>query len=116
MTPCENLGKHNIFVKIVDAAGNPVDGALVVQTPKGQYGNVLDKTVSGAKGPGLCEFAMWKGAEYSVYVTEDGVNPSSVQVADGQTSSIVGDEACPTADGGNTLFHNSFNVIFQKNW
>jgi len=116
LTPCENLGKHNIFIKIVDAAGNPVDGVVLVQTPKGQIGNVLDKTVSGAKGPGLAEFAMWKGAEYSVYTSDDGVNPSSVEVANGMNSNFVGDEACPTADGGNTLFHNSFNLIFRKNW
>jgi CRP-like cAMP-binding protein len=116
LTACENLGKHNIFIKVVDAGGNPVDGVVLVQTPKDQIGNVLDKTVSGTKGPGLCEFAMWKMAEYSVYVTDDGVNPASVEVASGMNSNFAGDEMCPTADGGNTLFHNSFNVIFQKNW
>jgi CRP-like cAMP-binding protein len=116
LTACENLGKHNIFIKVVDAAGNPVDGVMLVQTPKDQIGNVLDKTVSGTKGPGLAEFAMWKLAEYSVYVTDDGVNPSSVEVASGMNSNFAGDEMCPTADGGNTLFHNSFNLIFQKNW
>jgi CRP-like cAMP-binding protein len=116
MTPCENLGKHNIFIKVVDAAGNPVDGVTLVQTPKDQIGNVLDKTVSGTKGPGLAEFAMWKLAEYSVYVTEDGVNPASVEVASGMNSNFAGDDQCPTADGGNTLFHNSFNLIFRKNW
>jgi CRP-like cAMP-binding protein len=116
LTPCENLGKHNIFIKVVDAAGNPVDGVMLVQTPKDQIGNVLDKTVSGTKGPGLAEFAMWKLAEYSVYVTEDGVNPASVEVASGMNSNFAGDDMCPTADGGNTLFHNSFNLTFRKNW
>ena len=114
LTPCENLGKHNIFVKVVDMAGNPVDGVVLVQTPKGEIGNVLDKTISGTKGPGLCEFAMWKMAEYSVYVTEDGVNPANGEIAHGMNSNFAGDEMCPTADGGNTLFHNSFNLIFQK--
>jgi CRP-like cAMP-binding protein len=116
LTPCENLGKHNIFIKVVDAGGNPVDGVTLVQTPKDQIGNVLDKSVSGTKGPGLAEFAMWKGAEYSVYVTDDGVNPSSVEVASGMNSNFPQDEQCSTADGGNTLFHNSFNLIFRKNW
>ena len=114
LTACENLGKHNIFIKVVDMAGNPVDGVVLVQTPNGEIGNVLDKTVSGTKGPGLAEFAMWKKAEYSVYVTEDGVNPASVEVANGMNSNFAGDEQCPTADGGNTLFHNSFNLIYQK--
>jgi hypothetical protein len=57
---------------------------------------------------------MWKKAEYSVYVTEDGVNPASVEVANGMNSNFGEDEQCPTADGGNTLFHNSFNLIYQK--
>jgi hypothetical protein len=51
-----------------------------------------------------------------VYVTEDGVNPASVEVASGMNSNVAGDDQCPTADGGNTLFHNSFNLIFRKNW
>ena len=49
LTPCENRGMHNIFVTVVDAAGNPVDGVMLVQTPNGQPGNVLDKQLSGSK-------------------------------------------------------------------
>ena len=63
MTPCENRGMHNIFIKVVDQAGNPVDGVTLVQTPAGQIGNVLDKMVSGTKGPGMAEFVMWKFRE-----------------------------------------------------
>lgn len=114
LSACENLGKHNIFIKVIDIAGNPVDGVMLVQTPKDQIGNVLDKTISGAKGPGMAEFAMWKMAEYSVYVTEDGVNPASVEIANGLHSNFPDEEICPSSDGGNTLFHNSFSVIFQK--
>lgn len=115
MTPCENRGNHHIFIKVVDAAGNPVDGVTLVQVPNGQPGNVLDKMVSGEKGPGLAEFIMWKGAEYGVYVTNDGVNPASSDIAQPLHPNFTDEAMCDDGGGGgNTLFHNSFNVVFQK--
>jgi hypothetical protein len=116
MTPCENRGMHNIFIKVVDAAGNPVDGVTFVQTPADQIGNVLDKMVSGTKGPGLAEFVMWHFAEYAVYATNDGVNPAGGDIAQGLNSNFVDEAACADGGGGNTLFHNSFNVVFVKNF
>jgi CRP-like cAMP-binding protein len=116
LTACENLGKHNIFIKIVDGAGNPVDGVTLVQVQAGTTGNVLDKTVSGTKGPGLAEFVMWKGGGYDVYITNDGVNPSNPEIARQMTSGLPDEESCSSSPGGNTLFHNSFNVIFRKNF
>ena len=115
LTPCENRGKHNIFIKIVDAGGNPVDGVMLLQTTHGQIGNVQDKTVSGTKGPGLAEFALWKGATYDVYVSTDGVNPASSDIAQELHSNFTDEVNCADGGGGNTLFHNSFNVIFRKN-
>ncbi|PKO20837.1 MAG: hypothetical protein CVU38_17965 [Chloroflexi bacterium HGW-Chloroflexi-1] len=115
MTPCENRGKHNIYIKVVDAAGNPVDGVTLVQTPAGQPGNVLDKSVSGDKGPGQAEFVMWKEAEYDAYVTTDGINPASTDIARKLNSNFTDEALCGDGGGGgNTLFHNSFNVVFQK--
>ncbi len=116
MTPCENKGKHNVFITIVDAAGRPLDGVTLVQTPHNRPGEVLDKTVSGFKGPGLAEFVLWKGAEYDVYITADGVNPApSTDIARQLHSNFVDEANCPDG-GGNTLFHNSWNVIFKKNF
>jgi len=115
MTPCENRGNHHIFIKVVDAAGNPVDGITLVQVPNGQPGNVLDKMVSGEKRPGLAEFIMWKGAEYGVYVTNDGVNPASSDIAQPLHPNFTDEAMCGDGGGGgNTLFHNSFSVVFQK--
>ncbi len=114
MTPCENQGKHNVFIKVVDAAGNPVDGVTFIQSPAGQPGNVIDKSVSGSKGPGLAEFVLWKGAEYAVYVSNDGANPASTDIAQPLHSNFTDEAACSDGGGGNTLFHNSFNVVFQK--
>jgi CRP-like cAMP-binding protein len=116
MTPCENRGLHNIFIKVVDAAGNPVDGVLIVQTPADQIGNVLDKMVTGTKGPGLAEFVMWKGAQYAVYATTDGVSPTGSDVAQGMNANFTDEAECADGGGGNTLFHNSFNVVFVKNF
>ena len=116
MTPCENRGLHNIFVKVVDQAGNPVDGVTIVQTPADQIGNVLDKMVSGTKGPGLAEFIMWHFANYDVYATNDGANPAGSDIAQGLNSNFTDEAACADGGGGNTLFHNSFNVVFQKNF
>lgn len=114
LSACENRGMHNIFITVVDAAGNPVDGVLIIQSPNGQPGNVLDKAVSGSKGPGKAEFVMWKGAEYAVYVSTDGANPASTDIAQPVHSNFTDEENCGDGGGGNTLFHNSFNLVFQK--
>lgn len=114
LSACENRGMHNIFITVVDAAGNPVDGVLLIQSPNGQPGSVLDKSVSGSKGPGKAEFIMWKGAEYAVYVSTDGANPASTDIAQPVHSNFTDEEMCGDGGGGNTLFHNSFNLVFQK--
>ena len=116
LTPCENRGMHNVFVQVVDGAGNPVDGVTLVQTPNGQPGNVLDKQMSGSKGPGKAEFLMWKMAEYSVYVSSDGVNPGNSEIAQPLHSNFTDEATCDSGGGGNTLFHNSFSVVFRKNF
>ena len=116
LSPCENRGLHNIFVKVVDAAGNPVDGVTIVQTPADQIGNVLDKMVTGTKGPGLAEFVMWKFAQYAVYATNDGASPTGSDVAQGMNANFTDEAACADGGGGNTLFHNSFSVVFVKNF
>ncbi len=115
LTPCENHGMHNIFVKVVDGGGTPLDGVVLVQSPAGQPGNVLDKQVSGSKGPGLAEFVMWKGAEYAVYVSNDGANPGSSDIAQKLHPNFP-DEPSAECPAGNTLFHNSWSVVFRKNF
>ncbi len=116
LAPCENRGMHNIFVKVVDAAGNPVDGVTLIQAPAGEPGNVLDKMVSGTKGPGLAEFIMWKMATYGVYISEDGANPTGSDIAQPVHANFTDEAECSDGGGGNTLFHNSFSLVFQKNY
>jgi len=121
LTPCENLGKHNIFVKVIDAAGNPIDGVTLVQAAADGSG-IIETAVTGTKGPGQAEFIMWKGAQYVIYVSR-GSDVATASYDAGISdltaplSSAFPDEAeCtePDKKGGNTLFHNSFEVIFQK--
>ncbi len=116
LTPCENKGMHNIFGTVVDAAGNPIDGITFIQTPANSIGEVLDRVTSGSKGPGRFEFVMWKGAEYAVYASADGASPTGSDVARPLHSNFTDEAECAPGEGGNTLFHNSFNVIFVKNW
>ena len=115
LAPCENRGKHNIFVKVLDAAGNPVDGPLVVQSNRGNYGDILDRMPSGTKGPGQAEFIMWKIAEYSVFIANPDGSPASTEFAEPLHSNFTDEAECSDGGGGgNTLFHNSFEVIFQR--
>jgi hypothetical protein len=47
-------GWHQIFVTVVDANGNPIDGAAVVDT----YG-AAPPHIAGEKGPGKLEYDLW---------------------------------------------------------
>ena len=114
LSACENRGKHNIFVKVLDAAGNPVDGVMVVQANNGNPGDILDRMPSGTKGPGQAEFVMWKIAEYMVFIANPDGSPASTDVAQPIHSNFVDEETCADGQGGNTLFHNSFEIIFQR--
>jgi CRP-like cAMP-binding protein len=114
LSACENRGKHNIFVKVLDAAGNPVDGVMVVQANNGNPGNILDRMASGIKGPGLAEFIMWKLAEYMVFVANPDGSPASTDFAQPVHSNFADEEMCADGQGGNTLFHNSFEIVFQR--
>jgi hypothetical protein len=111
--PCENRGNHHIFIKVVDVAGNPLDGVVLVQSASGNPGQVVDRSVSGAKGPGLAEFVMWKGAEYGVFVANGDGSPASTDFANGLHSNFTDESTCADGGGGNTLFHNSFSVVFK---
>lgn len=114
LSACENRGKHNIFIKVLDAGGNPLNGILVVQASNGNPGNALDRMASGSKGPGMVEFVMWKMAEYTVFVANPDGSPASTDFAQPVHSNFADEENCSDGGGGNTLFHNSFEVVFQR--
>ncbi len=118
-------GGHQIFITVLDKAGNPLDKATVEDTFK-----AVPPKLTGEKGPGKVEYDLWKNG-FSVTVTknEDG-SPATSQVTD-KLSSVdtdiptewllqggycadMGD--CTTRKGTNQLCfgHYSYFVTFQK--
>ncbi len=122
LSPCENRGKHNIYVRVVDANGNGVNGVWVVQSKAGDPGAVIEKKQTERKDywlmtqeDGRLTFDMYKHANYMVFISEDGTNPASTDFTQALHTDFP-DELCSDGGGGNTKFHNSFSVIFRKNW
>jgi hypothetical protein len=78
-------GWHQIFVTVVDAAGNPIDGVVVEDT----YG-AAPQHVSGDKGPGKLEYDLWKnGFSLRVAKNSDGSPVTSQETP--KLSSVDGD-------------------------
>jgi CRP-like cAMP-binding protein len=122
LTPCENVGKHDIFVSLQDPSGNPVDGVKFMFRAA-DWGAIQEVLVTGVKGPGKVEYPIYKSGQYMTYVTEDGTNPANSDVVDylgsvrDQTGALFpSGDMCPTQNGGNTWGHNSYQLVFQKNW
>jgi hypothetical protein len=110
LTPCENQGKHHIFVHVIDAAGNGLNGVpLMICWGPGEADCAHPITETKERGKGWVEFAMYKGT-YSVQI--EGANS---QVASGITPDFAVDEICEdTGSIGNSRFHVSFEVIFTR--
>ena len=122
LSPCENRGKHNIYVRVVDANGNGVNGVWAVQSQAGNPGAIIEKKQTERKDywlmtqeDGRLTFDMYKHANYMVFISEDGTNPASTDFTQALHTDFP-DELCSDGGGGNTKFHNSFSVIFRKNW
>ena len=66
-------GAHQIYVTVVDANGNPLDGVTVSDT-----WNAVPPKVTGEKGPGKVEYDLWdNGLAVHVIAKEDGSPASS---------------------------------------
>ena len=120
-------GSHNIFVSVLDAAGNPLDNVSVEDTFQ-----AVPPKLSGEKGPGKLEYDLWKnGFSLHVIKKEDG-SPATSQTTD-KLSSVDGDipsewlvqahyctdvNDCNVRKGINQLClgHYSYYVTFQKTY
>lgn len=109
LTPCENEGKHHLFIYVKDING---EGMANIRLRVGWPGGEV-MMVTGEKieiDPGFVDFAMFKGT-YTVellgYVSE---------IAGPITPDIPQDELCEETGNGvaNSLFHYSYEIIFQK--
>lgn len=109
LTPCENEGKHHLFIYVKDTSGKGMPGVRVRVTWTGGDATMM----TGEKrhiDPGFVDFAMFKGS-YTVQVL-DYVS----EIAGPITPDIPRDELCVETGNGvaNSLFHYSYEVIFQK--
>jgi hypothetical protein len=113
LTPCENEGKHHIFVHAIDAAGSGLNGLPIkICWGPGEADCARPITETKDRGAGWVEFAMFKGV-YTVQV-ESGKS----QVASGITPDFQVDELCPETGNAvaNSLYHASFEVTIQRTW
>ncbi len=111
LTPCENEGKHHIFVRVIDQFGNGIDGVPIkICWGPGDNDCARPLTETKSRGKGWVEFAMFKGT-YNVRV--DGAKS---MVASGITPDYQLDELCPETGNpvANSRYHASFEVIIQK--
>lgn len=101
LTPKENEGKHHIFVDILDEEGKRIYGAKVKVTWQGG-GEALATVDKPLNEPGT-NFPLWKHQVCNLEV----IGLPSERVMGLHTKH-------PDEAPGNTLFHHSFMVIFQR--
>ena len=96
----ESGGLRNIYITVVDAAGNPIDGATIVNTAP-----YPSQVVTGDKGPGKAEILM-NAEEFRLMVASVNGQPVSSETSHAMSlvspvpSDIAGKlgDACPTVD------------------
>jgi hypothetical protein len=120
-------GAHQIFVTVLDAAGNPLDGVTVEDT----FGAVPPHS-SGEKGPGKLEYDLWNNG-FSLKVTKKADGSPATSAVTPKLSSWDEDipnewlvEAnycrdladCAARKANNQLCrgHYSYQVVFQKTY
>ncbi|MEP7200233.1 MAG: cyclic nucleotide-binding domain-containing protein [Chloroflexota bacterium] len=119
LTGCENQGNHNLYIVVLDKDGNGVpnheleivwdSGSAKVRTGN-KVENIPWLGVDSKTTKGYVDFAMFKG-RYRVRLTSATSEQSKWVSPD-----IVEPERCDKNDNpvGNSLFHNSFLVVFRK--
>ena len=119
-------GQHLIFLTVLDANGNGIDGAVV----RDDNGSSLE-VVTGTKGPGKAEISMeWE--PYKLYVAADPGGPTTSEVSNQMNTAfphipdVVGKlgsldneySVCPTQDVRCEppfySVHFSYEITFQK--
>jgi drug/metabolite transporter (DMT)-like permease len=104
LSPVENHANHNVYVDLLDEDGNRVYGAKARATWQGGQGEVTIDKPENEPGTNL---PLWKHQVVAI----EGVGLPSDKVLN--LHSGHPDEPGPPA-WGNTLFHHSFYVAFQR--
>jgi hypothetical protein len=63
-------GDHNIFVTVIDPAGNPLDGVRVREV----FSGVIHATGDQGKGPGRAEYDIYRGGGGQVDIGDEAGN------------------------------------------
>lgn len=116
--------RHNVFVTVVDAAGNPLDGVVVAD----KWGNY--EIPSGDKGPGRCDFDLWANS-LELYVKGDvngtpyrsemtrRLSSDQPEISDMIKGGVCKDTAeCEQKIASNSFCygHYAYEVTFQRTW
>jgi hypothetical protein len=120
---------HEIYVTVIDAAGQPLDGVIIADT----YDN--PRQITGSIGPGRAQYVLFgNGYNLFVFVAEDHsagrpVTSEVSQVMSAKDPEIpipwlinahyCADEAeCEkrVREGGLCWGHYSFDIVFQRSW
>jgi hypothetical protein len=115
----ESGGLHNIYVTVLDAAGSPIDGALIANTAP----YPMSKVVTGDKGSGKAEILMMK-EEFRIKVESVNGQPVTSEVSHNLSlispvpADIAGKlgDACPSADNCPLppYKHFSYAITFRR--
>jgi len=118
---------HEIYVTVVDAAGNPLDGVTISDT----YNN--PRQISGSIGPGRAQYLLYFNG-YNLFVAEDPsagrpVTSEISHVLSGKDEEIpipwlieahycANEGECVERIGRNSLCrgHYSYDLVFQRQW
>lgn len=66
-------GDHNIFVTVLDAAGNPLDGVRILEV----FTNQIRVTGAQGKGAGRAEYDLYGGGGGQLRIVDEANNPKS---------------------------------------
>lgn len=119
LTACENGGNHHLFILVLDRQGNGIPSVPIeVVWSTGSFRDLTGKKseynaalgINAKTTAGYVNFPMYKGS-YRVRVT-DAVSEQTGWL----TVDIPRDELCAARDNpvGNSLYHYSYLVVFQK--
>lgn len=118
---------HHIFVEVVDAAGNPLDGVVIGDT----YNN--PRQITGSKGPGRAEYTLY-GNGYNLLVIEYAglERPVTSEVSPVMSAKdeeipiewLIEGHYCATEAeclervkaNGLCRSHYSYDIVFQRTW
>jgi hypothetical protein len=106
LTGPENMGNHHIYCDILDEEGNRINRARLIlyQVDTDPVFATVDKPANEAG----TNFPLWKADKARVAVFWPDDNPLPSEQAMGLSTGH------PDEEMGNTLFHHSFYVVFQR--